>query len=64
MKRNSLCVSIVAAIVLVSTASDAAAQHGWVLDHQKISDTEGDFTGELGFNERRLITLHEGVDHV
>ncbi len=47
MKRNSLCVSIVAAIVLLSTASDAWAQPGWVLSHQKISSTEGGFTGEL-----------------
>ncbi len=47
MKRNSLCVSIVAAIVQASTASDAWAQPGWVLSHQKISDTEGGFTGTL-----------------
>ncbi len=47
MKRNSLCVSIVAAIVLASTASDAWAQPGWVLSHQKISDTEGGFPGIL-----------------
>ena len=53
-------------IVLFSAllAAPVTAQPGWVLSHQKISDTEGGFTGELGFNERRLITLSEGVDHV
>ena len=42
-------VSIGATIVLVSTASDASAQPkpGWVLSHQKISDTEGGFKGIL-----------------
>ena len=52
-------------IVLFSAlAAPVTAQPGWVLSHQKFSDTEGGFTGELGFNERRLITLDEGVDHV
>ncbi|MEE9130967.1 MAG: integrin alpha [Phycisphaerales bacterium] len=36
-----------AAVVLASSAGSAQAQPGWVLSHQKISDTEGGFTGEL-----------------
>ena len=33
--------------VSAATAPDALAQPGWVLSHQKISDTEGGFTGIL-----------------
>ena len=36
-----------AAMVLVSSAGSALAQPGTVLGHQKISDTEGEFTGIL-----------------
>ena len=36
-----------AAVVLVWSAGSALAQPGWVLSHQKISDTQGGFTGEL-----------------
>ena len=36
-----------AAVVLLSSATSAQAQPGWVLSHQKISDTEGGFTGTL-----------------
>ena len=34
-------------LALASMAMMAHAQPGWVLDHQKISDTEGGFTGIL-----------------
>ncbi|HUU94603.1 MAG TPA: integrin alpha [Phycisphaerae bacterium] len=35
------------AALLLTAAQPAAAQPGWVLSHQKISDTEGGFTGIL-----------------
>ncbi len=40
-----------AAVFLVSSAGSAVAQPGWVLSHQKISDTEGGFTGQLDNND-------------
>ena len=36
-----------AALVAVAGAQPAVAQPGWALSHQKISDTEGGFTGIL-----------------
>ena len=35
------------AALLLTAAQPAAAQPGWVLSHQKISPTEGGFTGRL-----------------
>ncbi len=35
------------AALLLTAAQPAAAQPGWVLSHQKISDTQGGFTGIL-----------------
>ena len=35
----------VSLLALASMAMVAHAQPGWVLSHQKISDTEGGFTG-------------------
>ena len=40
------CAALTAALLLTA-AQPAAAQPGWVLSHQKISDTEGGFTGIL-----------------
>ena len=40
------CAALTAALVLTA-AQPAAAQPGWVLSHQKISDTQGGFTGIL-----------------
>ena len=45
MKRIGLIVLLSA--LALALASPAAAQPGWVLSHQKISDTQGDFTGIL-----------------
>ncbi len=42
----ALPTALIAALVLTA-AGPAAAQPGWVLSHQKISDTEGGFTGTL-----------------
>ncbi len=42
----ALPTALTAALVLTA-AGPAAAQPGWVLSHQKISDTEGGFTGIL-----------------
>ena len=36
-----------AAVVLLFSAGSAVAQPGWILSHQKISDTQGGFTGTL-----------------
>ena len=44
--RRAACAALTAA-VLLAAAQPATAQHGWVLSHQKISDTEGGFTGTL-----------------
>ena len=38
-----------AALLALATASPAQAQPGWVLSHQKISETQGGFTGNLDF---------------
>ncbi len=40
------------AALLLTAAQPAAAQPGWVLSHQKISDTEGGFTGRLDDGDR------------
>ncbi len=40
------CAALTAALLLTA-AQPAAAQPGWVLSHQKISATEGGFTGIL-----------------
>ena len=40
------CAALTAALVLTAV-QPAAAQPGWVLSHQKISNTEGGFTGTL-----------------
>ena len=50
-KRTYVCLgsagaALTAALVLTA-AQPAAAQPGWVLSHQKISDTEGGFKGIL-----------------
>ncbi len=39
--------SLVVALAVVMSGPRAQAQPGWVLSHQKISDTEGGFTGTL-----------------
>ena len=44
--RQAACAALTAALLL-SAGQPAAAQPGWVLSHQKISDTEGGFTGNL-----------------
>ena len=43
---RSLVVAVVA-LAAVMSGQRAQAQPGWVLSHQKISDTEGGFTGSL-----------------
>ncbi len=43
---TAACAALTAAMVLTA-ALPAVAQPGWVLSHQKISDTEGGFTGIL-----------------
>ena len=53
------CPALAAALVL-SAAQPAAAQPGWVLSHQKISNTEGGFTGILDSFDRfgsSVVTL-------
>ena len=44
--RSAACAALSAALVLTA-AQPATARPGWVLSHQKISDTEGGFTGLL-----------------
>ena len=44
--RLAACAALTAALVLTSVPT-AVAQPGWVLAEQKISDTEGGFTGIL-----------------
>ncbi len=44
--RLAACAALTVALLLTA-AQPAAAQPGWVLSHQKISDTEGGFTGIL-----------------
>jgi len=46
----ALPTALTAALVLAA-AQPAAAQPGWVLSHQKISDTQGGFTGILDDND-------------
>ncbi len=43
---QAACAALTAALVLTA-AQPAAGQPGWVLSHQKSSDTEGGFTGIL-----------------
>ena len=45
--KRSVVVAV-AALAGVMSGQRAQAQPGWVLSHQKISDTEGGFTGRLG----------------
>ncbi len=40
---------VVSSLLALAPAGGALAQPGWVLSHQKISDTEGGFTGVLHF---------------
>ncbi len=49
--KPSVVVAVVA-LVVVMGGQRAHAQPGWVLSHQKISDTEGGFKGTLGQNDR------------
>ena len=44
--RPAACAALTAALLLTAV-QPAAAQLGWVLSHQKISDTQGGFTGLL-----------------
>ncbi len=46
--KRSVVVAVVALAVVMS-GQRAQAQPGWVLSHQKISDTQGGFTGLLGY---------------
>ena len=46
--KRSLVAAVVALAVIMS-GQRAHAQPGWVLSHQKISDTQGGFTGTLGY---------------
>ncbi len=45
--RMSRFIILSTAALLLTAAQPAAAQHGTVLSHQKISDTQGGFTGVL-----------------
>ncbi len=46
--RPAACAALTAALVLTAARPAAAQpQPGWVLSHQKISDTQGGFTGIL-----------------
>jgi hypothetical protein len=47
MSRFMLLAAAWALALILAAAQPAAAQPGWVLSHQKISDTEGGFTGIL-----------------
>ncbi len=49
--KRSLVVAVVALAVVMS-GQRAQAQPGWVLSHQKISDTQGGFTGILDNEDR------------
>jgi hypothetical protein len=46
--------AILAVVIAVTTLGGphAYAQAGWVLSHQKVSDTEGNFTGTLDDSDR------------
>ena len=46
------CTTILAAAVMVLSTGAVHAQPGWVLSHQKISDTQGGFTGILDESDR------------
>ena len=48
--RQAACAALTAALLLTAT-QPAAAQPGRVPSHQKISDTEGGFTGPLDFDD-------------
>ena len=50
---NQCLLTLFALVLLIAAApGPAQAQPGWVLSHQKISDTEGNFLGELENNDR------------
>ena len=68
--RPAACAALTAALLLTA-AQPAAAQPGWALSHQKISATEGGFTGTLdnsdlfGFSATSLGDLDgDGVGDV
>ncbi len=48
---RTACAALTTALLLTA-AQPAAAQSGWVLSHQKISSTQGGFTGVLDNNDR------------
>ena len=51
--RSVLCAkALVALAPLALIANFAQVQPGWMLSHQKISDTQGGFTGTLDNNDR------------
>ncbi|MCH8345154.1 MAG: FG-GAP repeat protein [Planctomycetes bacterium] len=45
---RAVCRVVGTSLLAVAFAGPALAQPGWVLSHQKISDTQGGFTGTLG----------------
>ena len=51
VSTKRLVVVTVVALAVVISGQHAYAQPGWVLSHQKISDTEGGFTGILDDDE-------------
>ena len=60
--RHAACAALTTALLLTA-AQPAAAQPGWVLSHQKISDTEGGFTGILDDNDFFGIAAASLGDH-
>ncbi|MCZ6810709.1 MAG: hypothetical protein O7D97_01780, partial [Planctomycetota bacterium] len=46
---RAACFIVGPSLLALATASGALSQPGWVLSNQKISDTEGGFTGTLEF---------------
>ncbi len=44
--RSAACL-VLSILLIVATAENASAQPGSVLSHQKISDTQGGFTGTI-----------------
>ncbi len=55
--RPAACAALTAA-PLLTAAQPVAAQPGWVLSHQKISDTEGGFPpGELDDGDRFGVSV-------
>ncbi|MEE9295662.1 MAG: integrin alpha [Phycisphaerae bacterium] len=52
MESGRAVVVAVVALAVVTSGQRAQAQPGWVLSHQKISDTEAGFTGTLDDEDR------------